>query len=543
MAIWLMLGEALIGFLLVDPGVQTAAKTRLRAEVVDADTGRAIPSRVSIRGADGSWFFPESDSPQGSALPYRKTAIGHPAIVEMHTTLSAHPFSVRLSSGRYVITAERGKEYHLERREIAVGAEPVDVVIRLRRWVDMPQAGWYSGDTHTHRTLAELPNVLLAEDLNLAFPLLDWVREAFVAPVERRAQSFHDPGPEPIKVDATHLIVPRNTEYEIFTVARAGHTLGAFFVLNHQTPLQIGVPPVGPVAARAHNEGALIELDKHNWPWSMALVPIMPVDLFELSNNHIWETDFAFGGFGEAPAEFMAVEKNAQGYTERGWIDYGFQNYYTLLDCGFPLRPTAGTASGVHPVPLGFGRVYVRLDEGLSARAWLRGLDAGRSFVTTGPMLFVTLDGQDPGHRFQHSEAKAREMRLSGKGQSARPLGRIEIVVNGAVVRKVEPANHETDRRAYESPIDVPLRFETSSWVAVRCFEDRRDGRVRFAHTGPFYIDVAGRPLRPRKVEVEYLIKRVEAQIQRGAAVLPAAALDEYRKALQIYRKIAETAR
>jgi len=525
------------------PAQPAAQATVFRGEVVDADSGRAIPSRVSIRGEDGSWFFPESESTQGRAVPYRKTAIGHPAIVEMHTTLSAHPFTVGLPRGRYVITAERGKEYHPERREVTVGAEPVRLAIRLRRWINMTERGWYSGDTHTHRTIAELPNVMLAEDLNVAFPLVDWVREAFVAPVERRAASFQDPGPEPIKVDATHLIVPRNTEYEIFTVARAGHTLGAFFVLNHRTPLELGVPPVRPVAARAHKEGALIELDKHNWPWSMAIVPVMPVDLYELSNNHIWETDFAFRDFGEAPAEFMAVEKDARGFTERGWIEFGFRNYYTLLDCGFQLRPTAGTASGVHPVPLGFGRVYVRLDQGLSAGAWLRGLSAGRSFVTTGPMLFVTLDGHDPGHRFQQSEPKARDYRLSGRAVSALPLGRIEIVVNGAVVRTLTPANHKTDRGSYESAIDAALLLDESSWVAVRCFEDRPDRRVRFAHTGPFHVDVAGGPLRPRKAEVEYLIGRVETQIQRSAAVLPAPALEEYREALRIYRKIAETAR
>ena len=95
----------------------------------------------------------------------------------------------------------------------------------------------------------------------------------------------------------------------------------------------------------------------------------------------------------------MKVERDARGFTERGWIDFGFQNYYALLDCGFRLRPTAGTASGVHPVPLGFGRVYVHLDpeQGFDGAAWLQGLNQGRSFVTTGPMLLVTLDGQDPG--------------------------------------------------------------------------------------------------------------------------------------------------
>jgi hypothetical protein len=275
----------------------------------------------------------------------------------------------------------------------------------------------------------------------------------------------------------------------------------------------------------------------------MALVPIMPVDLYELSNNHVWQADFAFREFGEAPAEFMGVERDKRGFTERGWIEFGFQNYYTLLNCGFRLRPTAGTASGVHPVPLGFGRVYVRVEGEFNADNWLRNLNAGRSFVTTGPMLFVTLDEHDPGHRFEQAETKARDYRLSGSVVGARPIGRIEVVVNGEVARTIAPTNRKTERGAYESPIDEAIPIDGSSWVAVRCFEDRPDGRVRFAHGGPFHIEVAGRPLRPRKAEVEYLIRRVQAQIDRSAAVLPESALVEYREALEIYRKLAESAR
>jgi hypothetical protein len=56
-------------------------------------------------------------------------------------------------------------------------------------------------------------------------------------------------------------------------------------------------------------------------------------------------------------------------------------------------------------------------------------------------------------------------------------------------------------------------------------------------------VDVAGKPLRPRIFEVDYLIQRVEARIARSADVLPASALDEYRAALKAYRAVGETAR
>lgn len=226
MAAWLLFTSSLMPWPAGGPQSPATAFSVVRGKVVDAATGRPIAGRVSIRSEGGTWHFPESDAPGGSAVPYRRTAIGHPEVVEMHTTLSAHPFRVQLPPGRYTLTVERGMEYLPERRDFTVTGEPVRLDVRLRRWVDMAARGWYSGDTHTHRTLAELPGVMAAEDLNVAFPLTDWVREAYVPPVAKREASFEDPGPSPIRVDAIHLIVPRNTEYELFTVGGKGHTLG-----------------------------------------------------------------------------------------------------------------------------------------------------------------------------------------------------------------------------------------------------------------------------------------------------------------------------
>jgi len=341
-----------------------------------------------------------------------------------------------------------------------------------------------------------------------------------------------------IVIDKTHVIYPLNTEYEIFSVNRKNHTLGAFFILNHKTVFQKGVPPVTPIAQIARQENALLELDKHNWPWSMMLVPVMNIDLFELANNHMWRTEFAFSKFGEAPPESMEVETDSKGFTELGWIEYGFKNYYALLNCGFRLRPTAGTASGVHPVPLGFGRVYVKLKSGFDYDAWIQGLNEGRSFVTTGPMLLVTINNFDPGHIFHQSDEGTATYSVVGTAQSTYPLERIEIVVNGHVAKTVKARNPDKSGPlgAYSSRINENINVVTSSWIAIRCFERRPDGRSRFAHTAPFHVEVKGRPLQAPKAEVDFLIKRMQKQIERNEGVLPEKALDEYRQALEIYQ-------
>jgi hypothetical protein len=386
-------------------------------EIVDSLTGRLVPARLDIQGGDGRWFFAEAASPDGSAIRYEKRNWINTNAVEMHATLSAHQFRVELLPGGYTFSVERGKEYRALIRRVEVADAPVQLRLPLHRWIDMARRGWFSGDTHVHRALADLPNVMLAEDLNVAFPLTYWVTKAFTPPTQgdknssplspSLSPSEGQRGPKStlIRVDPRHVIWPRNTEWEIFTVNGQRHHLGAVFALGHQSAFPLGAPPVAPIAERARREGALLDLDKHDWPWSMMLVPVMGVDLYELANNHIWRTEFGFSKWNSAAGNFMGLPGDGWSGTERDWIEYGCRNYYTLLNCGFRLRPSAGTANGVHPVPLGFGRVYVQCPGGFSYEAWLRGLDEGRSFVTTGPMLLAEADGRSPGCA-RHDEAR-----------------------------------------------------------------------------------------------------------------------------------------
>lgn len=512
----------------------------LRGVIVDSETNEPLAGRLYIQAANGEFFHAKSAATDGSAVEYSKQR--PPRSVEIHTTLSAHAFIANLPPGKYTLTAERGKEYRTATAQVDLSQGPRDVRLALHRWIDMSALGWYSGETHVHRSMAELPNAMLADDLNVALPLTHWVTRAYTPPGQGDKNSAAVAA-ELVKIDSTHVIYPLNTEYEIFTVGDKRHTLGAIFALNQKTVLTDGVPPVRPIAEQVHREGALLELDKHNWPWSMMLVPVMKVDLYELTNNHLWRTEFAFREFGEAWAPYMRVVVDADGgMTEDGWREFTFQNYYALLNCGFRLRPTAGTASGVHPVPLGFGRVYVHLPDGFSYDAWMAGLDAGRSFVTTGPMLVVSANGQPTGTTFPIESGKSARIRLLGWAKSDHPLSRIEIVSSKGVLQAIKPRNQQTSTGAFSTDIDVTLGSDESTWFAIRCFEQLPNGRERFAHTAPIHIDIAGKPLRPRKAEVQYLIDRVRREIERNTGVLTEAALAEFREAFEAYEAIAGSA-
>jgi hypothetical protein len=107
----------------------------------------------------------------------------------------------------------------------------------------------------------------------------------------------------------------------------------------------------------------------------------------------------------------------------------------------------------------------------------------------------------------------------------------------------IKPENKNTQSDAYRSHFSESIAIDASSWVAVRCFEARPDSRIRFAHSGPFYINVEDRPLRPEKAEINFLINRTEQQIARNKGVLPEEAVEEYRRALRIYKQIAESAK
>jgi hypothetical protein len=190
-----------------------------------------------------------------------------------------------------------------------------------------------------------------------------------------------------------------------------------------------------------------------------------------------------------------------------GFALAGFELYYALLNAGFPLKPSAGSASGVHPVPPGWSRVYAHVDGDLTPERWFDSLAAGRSFVTTGPMLFLTVDGHGPGETIRTGQFP-RRVTASIRILAPLPVSEAELVVNGAVHRVPLTAG---DSNASAGSISVELK--TTSWITARWLSSS-DVRCDLAHTAPVYFRNGDEPVPPNIGELQYLLARTEALIE-----------------------------
>jgi hypothetical protein len=214
--------------------------------------------------------------------------------------------------------------------------------------------------------------------------------------------------------------------------------------------------------------------------------------------------------------------------TPAGFADWMMELYYRLLNCGFRLPVSAGSASGIMPGWPGYERVYVHLSGEFSVAQWFRDLKAGRSVATNGPLLRATLGGKPPGVEmaWKRDAVAAIDIEID----SQHKLDRAEIVNNGRVVLTI-PIGGTTFRDR------VQVKLPEPGWLAVRCFEPVTD-TVRYAHTSPFYFTQDGKlpVVKSDAVRWAETIRRVAAAVRADEYPSP----DAYRQAQGIFREAGE---
>jgi hypothetical protein len=458
----------------------------LSVKIVD-ETGSACPARIYLTDAKGEAKFAPG------TIVYNKS---RGALSERHFVPPTGAFLIELSGGQYQLRIERGKEYFpLQRRLDVPSVGLMEEKLQLRRWIRMNGLGWYSADMHAHGALKDLTTLELAEDLNVVLPITRWrsmtqpVREdPDLADFLRRSDSdgvFH--------VGKNRWFPVVNEELEAHWAALLVSRLGRLSL-----PLEYPLPKYGETA---HARGALVDSEKATSYELPVIAAVGACDFVGLANNHFWRAGYPSFHWGTYPDNLPRRYPD----TCAGYASAGFDIYYALLSMGFPIKLSAGSANAVHPVPMGWSRIYVHVNGEVTPPKWFDALKKGRSFVTTGPMLLLQVNGLVPG-----DEVRTKKFPVDADVEvvmySQSPVASAELVVNG-IVHRIPLVPDRAQERKYHGKLRLTLK--NSSWIAARWLAEEAEN-CSIAHTSPLYFWNADQSLPVRRADTAYLLDHVE---------------------------------
>jgi hypothetical protein len=283
---------------------------------------------------------------------------------------------------------------------------------------------------------------------------------------------------------------------------------GALMYFNLDRPLDITgstreyPSPMQFVNQARQSEKVWIDVEKPFW-WD---VPVWlasgQIDSIGLANNHMCHAGvYPNEAWGRPRDEERLPPPLGNGY----WTQ---EIYYHILNAGLRVPPSAGSASGVLPNPLGYDRVYVHTGDDFSYDRWWEGLKAGRSFVTNGPLLLVEADGHLPGHVFTAREGEKIAIDLDVSLTTLDNVPKIEIIKNGRVEKAVSP-----DELA-KADGKVEVTFDRSGWFLVRAITDVAN-TFRFASTAPYYVEIGPEKKRISKASAQFFLDWIDERIER----------------------------
>jgi hypothetical protein len=403
---------------------------------------------------------------------------------------------LNLPAGEYQFEIERGLEYARRRGHFLVERTTGDAKqVDMQRVVDMKSEGWWSGDLHIHRPLEDMALLMQAEDLHVA-PVITWWNNQNLWEDQELPE-------QPVKY------VGSDRFYELLAGEdeRAG---GALLYFKVREPLPIaGAEPEYPSSAQfllqavdSPDSDVHVDIEKPFW-WDMPMwIASRRVHSIGLAHNHMWRdgvlADEAWGKPRD-PVRYPPPHGNGRWSTDI---------YYRLLEAGIRIPPSAGSASGVLPNPVGYNRVYVHIEGEFTREAWWQGLRAGRVVVTNGPLLRPLVHGKRPGHEFTGAEGETLVLEPQLQLATRDPISYLEIVKNGDVVHQVRLDEYrERQGRLPE------VRFDNSGWMLIRAITDNAD-TYRFASSGPYYVRIGEAPRISRQA-AEFFLDWVRERIER----------------------------
>ncbi len=486
--------------------------------------GGPVASRIHLTAADGKFYAPRNAYARVSRVGDR--IFHHPGT-----------FTVALPAGPARLTALRGFEVTPVTRELEIREGAVTgLTIPFEEVSDVSDEGWFSGSTHVHmnyagnlhNTLANLMMMSDAEDQDI-------VNEQ-VANKDNRIldHQYWLPGGGPHPLSRPDRILVVGQEYRpplyghVFMFGHRDHLISPYATGYEGTAIESLYPSNTDMLRKAKAQGATVGYVHSGYSGD-------PLD----------------GNLGGAKGFIVDAALAAADAVEWSTPQDGWPPLYAVWSNDFKVTAVGGedSISNLHATPLlGSMRTYVATPGGsLTMDGWFQGLREGRAYVSSGPLIDLSVEGEAPGGSVNLESAGA--LTVQGRVWSITPLLRAELVWNGEVVRTYE---FDGERKALE--IHDLIEVEGSGWAHLRVEGDPDerwplDASYAQAFTNPVWVYVNGQPIRSAEA-ADYAVRWID-KLQSMAEAWPGwrsqrekdHVYAQFEEARRIYRRRGEEAR
>ena len=474
-----------------------ASSGRLRITVKDAANQQLTPCRLNVVGPDGNFYQPSSDQltpyaltgdwPAPGAWGNRKEKAPYRYLGRFF--YSTGSVGVAVPPGQVRVEVWKGYEYQPVTQTLDVKAgDTKSVAFEIARTADVAQHGYYSGDFHLHiprgseRDESTIFDLLAAEDIRFGC-ILGYNEPA--GPYTGDMQTMASPQ---LRGLGRSSIFERNGFNILSGQEYRSSTYGHLLVF--------------------HRDDLLFpdqKLNANNWP--------IYGEIGRDTRTQGGYTIHAHGGYGqEIYADAALGTVDAVELLQFGvYRGIGLEDWYHMLNTGYRFPCVAASD---WPACRFFGdcRTYVHQPQKPDFSNWLKGAVQGRSFVTTGPLVLIEVDGKHPGDRIEKNGAGTHLITVNIRVRSeVAPVKSLDLIINGQVVLRQEVPSRLERSGWYEFTRRLPLT--QSSWLAARAYSITPGGQPDAeAHTNPVFVYLDGRA--PYlQASLDAWVAKIDAQI------------------------------
>jgi hypothetical protein len=459
----------------VPRSVSPAEAATLVVRVVDVATRQPIPCRLNVVGPDGNFYQPTTNALSSFSLIGRwpDTGAGNregkaPIRYFGRFFYTTGGCQVRVPPGECRIEASRGLEYAPVTVTVHASTEhTTNVLIELKQTIDAREFGYYSGDPHLHfPRLSDADDdpifaLLSAELVRFGIVMCYNETDAYAGSMSTLVMPQRRLGRSSLAVrDGYHLI--SGQEYRNGVYGHINLFLRDRLVLEGES------------------------LDPNRWP----VFGIVGAETLQHGGYAI----HAHGGYAQEIYSDV-VQRATTGVELLQFGIYrgiGLAGWYHILNAGYRF-PAVGASDYPACRKLSDCQTFVQIDGEPTFERWLDGMARGRSFVTTGPILLLTVDDQSPGGRIDRSGNGPHMLtaRIRVRSEAA-PVTHVQLVVNGQVVEELVVDCQKGHGQWLQ--ITKELTVCESSWIAARAFSVSATGSPDAeSHTNPVFVYLNGR--------------------------------------------------